>query len=141
MKHLLAVLIVSLPAIASAQTGPVRVSGGWFRYLLPDLPAAGYFTLANRSDQPVSLLGASSPACGMLMLHRSVSTNGEDRMLMVRSVVVPPHGTLRFGPGGYHLMCMQPHMAVGQTARVSLALSGGATTGADFAVRGAVPAR
>jgi copper(I)-binding protein len=32
--------------------------------------------------------------------------DGEGQMMAVSSVLVPEHGTARFAPGGYRLMCM-----------------------------------
>ena len=57
------------------ETG-LALSGPWFRQVMPSLPAAGYFTLSNSGAMEQTLTGAASPACGMLMLHRSVDWNG-----------------------------------------------------------------
>ena len=46
------------------------------------------------------------------MLHQSKEENGVEKMLPVKSVPVPAHGTLSFAPGGYHLMCMQPQASM-----------------------------
>ena len=86
----------------------LSLSGQWFRLIMPSLPAAGYFTLTNATAAPEKLVGAASPACGMLMLHKSVSRNGEESMIMVPAVTIPAHGRVQFAPGGYHLMCMSP---------------------------------
>jgi periplasmic copper chaperone A len=106
---------------------------------MPSLPAAGYFTLSNAGATARILVAAASPACGALMLHQSVSTNGEERMVIVPSVTVPAHGNIRFAPGGYHLMCMSPGSAIkpGQSVPVTLRLRDGATLSTNFPVRGA----
>jgi hypothetical protein len=126
-------------AVAQAAPGGLEVSGQWFRFIMASRPAAGYFTLSNPTATPRRLTGASSPGCGMVMLHRSVTENGIDRMVMVPSVTVPPHGSLKFAPGGYHLMCMQPTAAMqpGKTVAVTLKFSGGGSLSAPFPVRGA----
>ena len=59
------------------------MSDAWIRLVLPSRPAAGYFTLSNETDEPLALVGAASPACGSLMLHKSVQQNGQERMEMV----------------------------------------------------------
>lgn len=123
--------------VAATATAPVRVEQPWFRYIVPQVPAGGYMTLRNASAEPVRLTGASSPACGMLMLHKSETRGGTDRMVGVDAVAVPAHGSLTLGPGGYHLMCMEPHMAVGQKVPVTLTFQGGQTISAEIPVLGA----
>jgi periplasmic copper chaperone A len=125
--------------VALAAPAGLSVSGQWFRLIIPSRPAAGYFTLSNKTDAPQKLVGAASPGCGMLMLHKSVSKNGVESMVMVPSVAVPEHGKVQFAPGGYHLMCMSPTplMKPGQAVPVTLRLANGETVSADFPVRGA----
>jgi len=59
-----------------------------------------------------------------------------EKMLPVKSVTVKPHGTLKFEPGSYHVMCMKPKMALGQRVPMTLSFSGGDTLTAQFAVKG-----
>jgi periplasmic copper chaperone A len=123
------------PLLMAADTGPT-LSDGWFRVLTPQVPAAGYFVLTNPSDQALVLTGASSPACGTLMLHESIETNGTARMAMAKNVSAPAHGRIEFRPGGYHLMCMSPtsQLTPGQTVPVSLRFQDGASVSATFRV-------
>jgi periplasmic copper chaperone A len=74
-----------------------------------------------------------------VMLHKTVKTNGTESMVMVPSVAVPVHGALKFAPGGYHLMCMQPAAAMrpGKTVAVTLDFAGGGSVSAAFPVRNA----
>jgi hypothetical protein len=125
------------PALA-AGTGLV-LSGQWFRTIMPSLPAAGYFTLANPSPTAQVLVAAASPDCGSLMLHRSINEGGQERMAAVNSVTVPARGSIAFAPGGYHLMCMSPTAAMkpGSSAPVTLRFADGTTLTADFPVRNA----
>ena len=116
----------------------LALSNPWFRFVIAARPAAGYFTLSNEGSTARTLTGAESPACGMLMLHRSLHQGGHERMVMVESVPVPPHGAVRFAPGGYHLMCMSPSrsMAPGQSVPVTLRFANGGSMTANFPVRG-----
>jgi copper(I)-binding protein len=110
--------------------------------LLPSRPAAGYFTLDNHASTPLVLSGASAPDCQSLMLHRSSTEGSMASMAMVASVPVPPHGSVRFAPGGYHLMCMQPSgtlLTDEGTETVTLHFAGGASISAPFAIRGIRP--
>ncbi len=132
----LAVALLLTPGAARA-AGPVQVRAPWFRYLLARIPAGGYLTLANTGAAPAVLTGAESPACGTLRLHRSETAGGTERMVRVRRITIPAHGTFRFAPGGYHLMCMQPKMHPGQAVPVTLRFADGSRITVRFAVRGA----
>ncbi|MGE4481237.1 copper chaperone PCu(A)C [Acidocella sp.] len=125
-------LIFALPILlgaasaASAQTGPqVSVSNPWIRYLLPSVPAGGYLTLHNNGTSPAVLTGASSSACGTLMLHKSENKSGTEIMVKVDSITVPAHGEVSFSEGGYHLMCMKPNMKLGEHIPVTLKFQDG----------------
>jgi hypothetical protein len=131
----LALLIFAVPAKAAP-----TVSNGWIRLLPADLPAAGYFDLYNGGDKSILLIGASSPACAMLMLHKSDNAGRMMHMEDVSSVEVAPRATVKFAPGGYHLMCMGPNPALKPGAHVAVTLdfSDGTKLTSEFAVRGAV---
>jgi copper(I)-binding protein len=120
---LLAVLAALLPL--AAQAGDVSVSQPWMRFLLPSLPASGYMVVQNNGDTIETLTGASSPACGSLMLHESQDQSGMAMMMMVPSLDIPAHGSVTFAPGGYHLMCMKPAMKIGDKVQVTLMLKQG----------------
>jgi len=132
-------ILAGLLAAAPACAADLEVGDAWIRALPAKLPAAGYFTLTNKGAKEVSLTGASSAACGMLMLHKSTQSGGMGSMEDVDSVAVPPGGTIKFAPGGYHLMCMDPTPAVKPGGKVSVELSfaDGGKLSADFAVRNA----
>jgi copper(I)-binding protein len=132
---LLAFVFCTSPCLA----GAVSVSDAWIRALPDNLPAGGYFTLHNDTDKSVTLTGASSPACGMLMLHQSVETSGMSSMNDVPRVEVAPGATLSFAPGGYHLMCMEPTALLkqGATVPVTLDFGDGSKTAVEFSVRSA----
>lgn len=128
-----------LVGAASAQAAGLTLSNSWVRFIMPSLPAAGYFTLTNDTGKAASLVGAASPACGMLLLHKSMNMNGEESMVMVKTVKVPAHGKIDFAPGGYHLMCMEPRpmMKVGASVPVTLRFADGTKMTAEFPVRNA----
>jgi hypothetical protein len=96
-------------------------------------------TLHNTGAAGTALIGASSPACGTLMLHQSLNDSGTERMVMVMRLPLPAHGTVQLAPGGYHLMCLkpQPGLHAGASVPVVLRLQGGGTLQVRFAVKGA----
>jgi len=136
----LTIIVVALctfgaPAIAA----DVAISGAWFRALPSGQPAGGYFTMKNGGSAPVQLVAAESAACGMLMLHQTVSNNGTSRMEDVKNVSVPANGTVSFDPGSYHLMCMNPGSAMrpGKSVPVTLVFSDGSKVRINFIVKNA----
>ena len=144
-KHLFelaaAAILISAPVCAAqaADAADLVLKDGWFRTLPGGLPAGGYFTLHNGGTAVAALTGAESPACGMLMLHKSESQGGAMKMVEVASVPVPVGGDITFAPGGYHLMCMdtKPAMKPGTTVPVTLEFADGSQVKADFAVKNA----
>jgi len=135
-------LVVAINAFAA--TG-LTVTNAWMRALPSSVPSGGYFTLHNPGSTPVILTGASSPACGMLMLHKTSGMDdmsgmsGMAKMEDVTEVAVPAGGTLSFTPGGYHLMCMNASALLKPGARVpvTFAFKDGTSLKATFAVRNA----
>lgn len=117
----------------------LSLTDGWMRIVIPERPAAGYFTLKNESAEPRELTGAASPDCGMVMLHQSRAHDGVDTMAMVAEVTIPAHGSATFAPGGYHLMCLHPSSAMKPGGHIPMILrfKDGTSLKADFAVRNA----
>lgn len=130
-------LTTRLPATAAESD--LELSGAYMQTTIPSRPAAGYFTLKNKGDIDRVLVGASSPGCGSLMLHKTESVNGMETMLHVDSVPVPSHQSVTFAPGGFHLMCMSPSAAMkpGGSVPVTLTFEGDASLTSDFPVRAA----
>jgi copper(I)-binding protein len=128
---------ILLATTMGAQAAPFDVTGAWFRALPGKLPAGGYFTAQNNSKRDVAITGASSDACGMLMMHQSSNKGGMSGMDMVHQVSVPAGGKVAFAPGGYHLMCDQPKMKLGAKVPVVLHLSDGSAVAVGFIVKSA----
>lgn len=58
-----------------------------------------------------------------VQVHQSYTTkDGNARMRAVPQVTVPAHGVVRFAPGGYHLMLMDPvrPLRAGETVAAEL---------------------
>lgn len=132
--------MIAATAALAAPAAPLRIEAPWMRALPGSVPAGGYFILHNDGKTQVTLTGAQSSACGMLMLHLSENQGGMSSMRHVDSIDVAPGGTLEFKQGGYHLMCMQPGPAIkpGAKVPVTLTFKDGATVTADFPVRDAM---
>lgn len=142
MRSILKIILGSTLAVAvaaPASAAGITISDAWFRALPGGLPAGGYFSVHNAGTASIVLIGAASPACGMLMLHQSTESGGMSRMNDVQSVTVPAGGSISFAPAGYHLMCMNPTAAMtpGKSVSVTFTFANGTRTNATFAVRNA----
>ncbi len=132
-----ALALAIAPAVRAADSAAVHVDKAWIRVMPGALPNAGYGVLRNDGDQPVSLVAASSPAYGHVMLHQSTETGGVSRMHMVDRLTIPAHGTVALAPGGYHLMLMQRQVAVkpGMKVDITLRFADGSTLKQAFLAR------
>jgi periplasmic copper chaperone A len=131
----------SVPATTTVP--PLRVDEAWVRWLPAGVPLAGYLTVTNLGDAPLTLIGASSSAFGEVSLHRSVESGGSVRMSPVERLTIGPHARLEFAATGYHLMLMRPGAPIEPQARVTIVLhfEGGASLAVPFEVRGTGGAR
>lgn len=126
-------------AVGAAQAGSITVNDGWIWAMPSNVSSGGYFLLTNGTGKRIVLVGASSPACGMLMLHKTETAGGMARMVEVPSIPIAVGAHLSFAPGGYHLMCMDPTPAIkpGNHVAVTLEFEGGTKVTTDFKVRSA----
>jgi copper(I)-binding protein len=124
MMRLIPLLLLALFAAPSAraQLQMVSISDPWIRFITPASPAGGFFTITNAGAKPVVITSATSPACRSMALHQTHQEGGMSRMDPVEQVTVPAHGSVKFEPGGYHLMCMSPSgdLHAGSTVPVTL---------------------
>jgi copper(I)-binding protein len=137
MKRLFEAFALLLLTTGAANAATVTVTESWFRSLPSNLPAGGYFTARNSGKTDLAITGAKSPACGMLMLHKSSDKGGMSGMAMVDRAPLPAGGSITFAPGGFHLMCVAPKMKIGGTVPVAIQLSDGTAVTANFAVKDA----
>lgn len=140
MRRLIVALLLAVCInSAAADAAVVEAARARIRWLPGDLPLAGYVTLHNAGTRSVRLVGASSAQFGAVMLHRSVHSNGMDRMEAVTSLVIEPGHEVRFAPGSYHIMLMHRRQAlqVGDRVPITLHFAGGQSQQIVFVVHGA----
>jgi copper(I)-binding protein len=134
-------LLVMLSAFApAAEVAPgIQVKDAWIRWLPANVPSAGYMTLINTGTAAGVLVSASSPDFGQVSFHESLTKNGMSEMVAVSTLTVKPQSSLRFSPGGYHMMLMQPKRALrpGDRVAITLQFADGHSLQAPFEVRGA----
>ncbi|MBV8798548.1 MAG: copper chaperone PCu(A)C [Alphaproteobacteria bacterium] len=133
------VLVAAAGATPPPMSNHTEISNPWFRALPARLPAGGYLELHNTGRWLSTLTGADSPHCGMLMLHKSEQKSGMDTMSDMASLDIPAGETVKFAPGGYHLMCTDPGptMKPGNTVPVRLHFSDGSARIVAFSVKNA----
>ena len=90
---------------ACSPSEPISITGAWLRPPAPGLEvAAGYFDIVNRGDTSVDLVGAHGDALGSIEIHTETHDGDMMQMRRLDKVELPPGQTVRFSPGGTHLM-------------------------------------
>ena len=74
-------------------TAPSAMTGG------------GYMTITNDGDEPDRLVGVRADF-PRVELHTTDVTDGVARMRHVDAIEIPPGGTVKLEPGGFHVMFM-----------------------------------
>jgi hypothetical protein len=132
-------ILLAPAAIHSADVrATIAISNAWIRWLPANLPAAGYATLSNAGDRPMTLIGASTPDYGAVMFHKSRNQHGLEQMLPVDRVQIDPHSQVSFAPANLHIMLMQPTRAIhpGDHVLLTLRFADGELLKVQFEVRG-----
>jgi copper(I)-binding protein len=139
LSAVLLTLALSLACTVAAAQPSAAIDNARIRLLPGTLPLAGYFTLHNTGKQNLRLVGASSPDFMRVMMHHSIEQNGMHKMIMVKHLDIAPGKSLRFAPGGYHLMMMhrKRQLKVGDHVPVVLQFADQSTMTVDFTVHSA----
>ena len=127
-----------------AATMPVRaadlvVTHAWIEEGPPGLSVlAGYLDLQNRGDRELTIAQISSTIAERIEIHRTEIDENTVTMRRIPTLVLAPHGSLDFKPGGYHLMIFgvarPPH--VGEKVRLDITTGAGDHVLVDAEVRG-----
>ncbi len=126
----------------SSSSGVVRLERAWARSTAESATtAAVYLTIVNDSGSTVRIIGATVPASVASDAHVHRTSTGDDGMAgmkMVETVTVKPGTTVRFAPGGYHVMLMglAKPLTRGEQFPITLSRASGSTLTATVAVRG-----
>lgn len=131
-----------LASQAATAAGRLDVSGAWIRTAPPGaMMLAGYATLRNSGDAPLTITGASSDAFGDVSLHESVEIDGVARMKALGEIGIAPGASVVLAPGGKHLMLMRPkgEVKAGESIKIRIETKSGEGANADFVVRDTAP--
>lgn len=123
-------LILMLSGCGDAVPKQQSVTDAWVR--LPAVagnPGAAYFELAGGSV-PDRLMSVSSPQAVRAEMHDTVMAGGMMKMAEIEGgVEVSAGGTLRFAPGGKHVMLfdVSPRASAGRTMPLAFTFASGVT--------------
>jgi copper(I)-binding protein len=137
---LVACLVLALPADARECAAQVR--DGWIRLTPVKMPMmAGFGRIENKCAQPVTIVGASSPAFGDVSLHETRVVDGVSRMRALPELRIAPDDAAVLKPGGMHLKLMQPRTTLKEGSRVVIefALKDGGVLRGELEVRKPAP--
>jgi len=127
----------ALPPTASSSAAPgargaLAVTNG--QLVLPAVsgnPAAVYFDIANRGPADIAITGVSVEGAKSATLHMTMRSAGVSSMMEMSSLPVPKGQTVKFAPGGNHVMAMNldGSLKAGGTTEVTLTFANGDKAG------------
>ncbi len=130
LKYVLS-MVIGLTALCSVSAfagDALVVTDAWVRAAPPGVKThAGYLTLHNNADAHVSIVAAHSPQYEQAEIHYSRIVDGVATMTRQDQITLPPGGVLKMAPGGFHLMLMNPKVALqeGDTVEIALQMASG----------------
>ena len=98
---------LSVPALAGPED--VVVVNAWSRASIGmNRPGAAYMTIRNTGDEPVTLIGLTTPLAMMPEIHESkTNADGVSSMAPADEITIAPGESVSLEPGGLHAMLMQ----------------------------------
>jgi hypothetical protein len=131
-----ALLLAAGGALAQA----VQVDGAWARAAVPGQQATGAF-MTLMAPAGARLLGARSPAAGVVELHEMAMQGDVMKMRAVPALDLPAGQPVQLKPGGHHLMLMALKAPLPAGASVPLTLLLRDARGAEIEQAVQVPVR
>ena len=103
--------------------GPLRIEEPWSRESPPGTSVGfGYMRVTNTGERPDRLVAGRSPLAEDVRFHRTVrQEDGTTKMVRQKDgVAIPAGATIKFEPGGYHVMLIGLQRPVGPEKPVPL---------------------
>ena len=129
MKRAYLFAAVLLPLwLAAPAWAEVTVENAWVRMPPPVVDtAAGYLELKNSGGQEVSVVGIECDAAATPEFHSMQMHDGMVHMQRMEKVSIPAGGSVRFEPGGDHLMLKEltRELKAGDRVTIRIDLSNG----------------
>jgi hypothetical protein len=127
-RTMISTVLMMMVGNAMAGDPHLMVMDPWVREAPPNAKMlAGYFTIMNHSGDGAEIVGASSNMFEKVEMHKTVHKDGVAKMIAQPSVDVGKHATVKFQPGGLHLMLINPKspLKAGDKVDISLKLKKG----------------
>ncbi|QIP09571.1 copper chaperone PCu(A)C [Bradyrhizobium symbiodeficiens] len=105
-----ALAISAAPALADdVKAGDLVISQPWSRATPGGAKVAGgYLVIENKGTAPDRLIGGSADIAGKFEIHEMAVENGVMKMRALdKGLTIEPGKTVKFAPGGYHLMLQE----------------------------------
>ena len=135
-------LLLAATGVVRAGEPQLVVEGAWAR---PSLGAGGasavYFTVRNIGGIDDVLTSVETSAASTAMLHESTMDGTIMKMAMLQSVPIPAGATVKFAPGGKHVMLtgLKAPLTAGQSITLTLVFKNAGTRAIPVPVRDAAP--
>ena len=137
-----ALLAFGLLAVESETQPSLKVSGAWVREPMSSRGmTSAYAVVENPGATALVIVGAAADVAGTVEMHEMTRSGDMMKMAPMKTVTVPPHGTVEFKPGGAHLMLfdLRRPLKDGDTVTVTFTTSAGSHVTAAAAVRKVQP--
>jgi hypothetical protein len=136
----LALGAIATPAFAQEfKGGDITIDKAWARATPKGAEVgAGYFVVHNNGDTPDRLAGGSADFA-RVEIHEMKTENGVMTMPELKNGLdIPAHGTVRFSPGGYHVMFnhLTKPLAKGEKVKATLSFERAGQVAVEFPVEG-----
>lgn len=110
-------------AAGDTRLGDLTIRGPWARASIGKARAGvAYLTIVNHGDAPERLIGVEGDVARRPSLHGHAMVDGIMRMRPVEAVELPAGASVRFQPGGLHIMLMGLEGPLIEGERMSLTL-------------------
>lgn len=101
----------------------LTVEPGQIRMPMPGRTVtAAYLTINNPQQQTMTLISASSPAFARIEIHTHLHQDGVMRMVRLEELDVAAGQSVKFQPGGLHLMLFEPQQPLAEDMVLPLTL-------------------
>ncbi|HKE46669.1 MAG TPA: copper chaperone PCu(A)C [Rhodanobacteraceae bacterium] len=116
-----AAIALLLSASGAHAAGRLGVYDAWIRLAPPGASMmAGYATLKNEGDAPISVLTVQSDAFRQASIHETVNERGVSKMRELPRIDLAPGVTITLKPGGAHVMLSEPRHAIHAGEKVQM---------------------
>lgn len=108
-----------------AAAADLEVKDPWVRGTVPAQKVTGAF-MQLTSKSGVTVLGAASPAAGIVEIHEMAMDGGVMKMRALPRLDVPAGKAVELKPGGYHIMLidLKKPLAAGDVVPITLKVEG-----------------